>query len=455
MTLSVIVGVICLVATMAEMTSMAPTSGGQYHWVSEFAPPRYQKFLSYMTGWMSALGWVTGCPATAQLTGSLVQGLVYQKYPDINFGQLWQFALLVMAIILLCGAFNMFGTRYLPTAEGIFLIVHVLGYFAFLIVFWVTAKHNSAKKVFTTFADEGMWGSNGLATLVGITTPLWSFLGPDAGAHMSEEMKDAGSILPSAMIWATIGNCAFGFTMLITFCFCVGDIDDLLNSSSGIPVIQVVYQSTGSFAATAVLTLVLILISFVSSITCIATSSRQVWSFARDGGFPFSSWIQYVSTCQTFEPKLMADTPLQVKPGWDIPLNSIILVVGLSLAVTCLGFGSDVATNAVISLSNAGLLISYIASVSLIVLKRLRGEELLPRRWSLGRWGWSVNLVALAFLWLSFVMSFFPTYVDPTAADMNWAIVMFGGVVIFASIDYYFRAHKNYRPPVELVKKVN
>lgn len=194
MTFSVIVGVICLVATMAEMTSMAPTSGGQYHWVSEFAPPRYQKFLSYMTGWMAALGWVTGCPSTAQLTGSLVQGLVYQKYPNVNFGHLWQFSLLVMAILLLAGAFNIFGTRYLPTAEGIFLIIHVLGYFAFLIVFWVTAKHSSAEKVFTTFTDEGNWGSSGLATLVGITTPLWSFLGPDAGAHMSEEMKDAGSV---------------------------------------------------------------------------------------------------------------------------------------------------------------------------------------------------------------------------------------------------------------------
>ena len=28
----------------------APTSGGQYHWVSEFAPPRYQHILSYLTG---------------------------------------------------------------------------------------------------------------------------------------------------------------------------------------------------------------------------------------------------------------------------------------------------------------------------------------------------------------------------------------------------------------------
>ncbi|RMZ91198.1 hypothetical protein DV736_g1556, partial [Chaetothyriales sp. CBS 134916] len=435
MTLGVIFGVLCLVATMAEMTSMAPTSGGQYHWVSEFARPSIQKPLSYMVGWMSSLGWITGCPATAQLTGSLIQGLVYLRYPDANFGALWQFSLLVMLILLLASAFNLFGTKALPTAEGIFLMIHVLGYFAFLIVFWVMSDHSSATEVFTTFADEGGWGSNGLATLVGITTPLWSFLGPDSGAHMSEEMRDAGSVLPSAMIWATLGNCAFGFTMLITFCFCAGDIDGLLNSSSGIPVIQVTYTATNSFAGTAILTLVLILISFVSCITCIATTSRQVWSLARDGGFPFSSWISYV------------------KPGWDIPFNSILVVLLLSLATTCLGFGSEVATNAVISLSNAGLLASYIGSVTLITLKRIRGERLLPRRWSLGRWGLPINLVALGFLWLSFVLSFFPAYVKPSLADMNWAIVMFSGVVVFASVDYYLRAHRAYRPPVDLVRK--
>lgn len=28
----------------------SPTAGGQYHWVSEFAPPGMQKILSYLTG---------------------------------------------------------------------------------------------------------------------------------------------------------------------------------------------------------------------------------------------------------------------------------------------------------------------------------------------------------------------------------------------------------------------
>ena len=44
------VGFMLVIASMAEMASMAPTSGGQYHWVSEFSPRSAQKFLSYMTG---------------------------------------------------------------------------------------------------------------------------------------------------------------------------------------------------------------------------------------------------------------------------------------------------------------------------------------------------------------------------------------------------------------------
>jgi hypothetical protein len=36
--------------SMAEMASMAPTAGAQYHWVSEFAPESCQRVLSYLTG---------------------------------------------------------------------------------------------------------------------------------------------------------------------------------------------------------------------------------------------------------------------------------------------------------------------------------------------------------------------------------------------------------------------
>jgi hypothetical protein len=46
--------------SLAEMASMAPTAGGQYHWVSEFSPPSLQKPLSFFVGWMSTLSWQAG-----------------------------------------------------------------------------------------------------------------------------------------------------------------------------------------------------------------------------------------------------------------------------------------------------------------------------------------------------------------------------------------------------------
>lgn len=40
--------------SMAEMASMAPIAGAQYHWVSEFAPAgRIQKIASYVTGFVA------------------------------------------------------------------------------------------------------------------------------------------------------------------------------------------------------------------------------------------------------------------------------------------------------------------------------------------------------------------------------------------------------------------
>ena len=41
--------------SMAEMASMAPIAGAQYHWVSEFAPESLQRILSYATGYVKPL----------------------------------------------------------------------------------------------------------------------------------------------------------------------------------------------------------------------------------------------------------------------------------------------------------------------------------------------------------------------------------------------------------------
>ena len=56
------------------------------------------------------------------------------------------------------------------------------------------------------------------------------FTRPDAGAHMSEELKDASKELPRAMMWSITLNGILGITMVISFCFCIKDVEAFVNS---------------------------------------------------------------------------------------------------------------------------------------------------------------------------------------------------------------------------------
>ena len=51
---------------------------------------------------------------------------------------------------------------------------------------------------------------------------------------------------------------------------------------SGYPIVDVIYSTTGSDAATCILISFLIVLLFFSAVSTVASSSRQIWSFARD-----------------------------------------------------------------------------------------------------------------------------------------------------------------------------
>lgn len=139
-----------------------------------------------------------------------------------------------------------------------------------------------------------------------------------------------------------------------------------------------------------------------------------------------------------------------------LTVQQLLVCLGVSLAISAINFGSDVAFNAVVGVSNAALCFSYIVSVGCVRLKRLRGEPLLPARWSLGRWGGLINDISLIFLAIIFIFSFFPTdpsHGDPEwAANFNWAIVLFAATCALASGYYVMQGRRLYVAPVSLVK---
>jgi choline transport protein len=159
--------------SLAEMASMAPTAGGQYHWVSEFAPPSIQRSLSYFTGWMSTLSWQAGTASGPFLVGTLIQSSATIMYPDYAATN-WQGTLMVIAVTILVWALNVYGSKAMPLFQNVMLMVHVFGFLAIIIVFWTLNPRNSAEVTFTQITNGGGWNSTGLALMVGQISAIYA-----------------------------------------------------------------------------------------------------------------------------------------------------------------------------------------------------------------------------------------------------------------------------------------
>lgn len=256
-------------------TLRAPTSGGQYHWVSEFAPRQHQKFLSYVMGWICVLGWQALCASTAYISGTMIQGLIVLNNWDTYIPERWHGTLLTMAVAAFSVVFNTAFARKLPLFEGIILIIHIGDFIGILVALWVLSPTADAKSVFTTFTDGGGWGNTGGSTLIGIPAAVLTFFGADAAAHMSEELKDASKTVPRAMISTTVVNGLMGWVIVITFCFCIGDsLAEIVDSPTGFPFIEVFYKATGTVGGATGMTVFIVAMNISANLAGVTTASR-------------------------------------------------------------------------------------------------------------------------------------------------------------------------------------
>lgn len=165
-----------IIASLSEMASMAPTSGGQYHWVSEFSSPRHQKFLSYITGWMSVLAWQAGAASGSFLTGTIIQGLISVRNPEYE-PKNWQGTLFVFAMVLVIYIANVYASDLMPILSNLLMILHVLSWAVVLIVLWAMAPHQSAHTVFVSgWQNGGGWSSMGLSVMIGQISAIYGSL---------------------------------------------------------------------------------------------------------------------------------------------------------------------------------------------------------------------------------------------------------------------------------------
>jgi choline transport protein len=169
--------------------------------------------------------------------------------------------------------------------------------------------------------------------------------------------------------------------------------------------------------------------------TYLAAVTRDIWAFARDQGFPFSNYLAHVDQKRR------------------IPVRATFLTSIVSICLSLIYIGSPVAFYAITSLLTVALLQCYCLSIGCLLWRRIKYPETLPpAKFSLGRFGIPLNIMAVIYALWCFFWAFWPTYNPVTASGFNWASVLFVSTLIGAAIHFVVKARKRYVGPVALIE---
>lgn len=423
--------------SLAEAAAMWPSAGGQYQFVAELSPPSIRSGVSWYCGWLSVLGWISFTASAPAASSNLVMGLVSLNYPDFVV-KTWHSSMVFWAITLIALGFNLYGNRILPYLQNFICALHVGFFFAiFIATLALNPEKNSASFVFTEFRNSTGWSSDGIAWCLGMLTSCYVMIGYDSATHLSEEIPDPARNIPRAMIGCIAINGGMGFVILIVLLFCMGNLDAALNSGP-FPIIHIFSTITrGNKAAATAMTCTIIISASFATFGLLTTASRILWAFARDGGTPFSSKIGALSHKR------------------QIPTTAIYCSAFVVILLGALNIASTTAFAAILTLTIVGLNLSYLMPVALLMYRRLLTPGMLtPGPFKLKKFGVAINVVSIAYLVFTSIFLLFPTIRPVTAKNMNYGVVVLGGVLFLTTIDYFVRGRKVYTGPQLIVNGV-
>ncbi|KAL4747438.1 hypothetical protein BDW72DRAFT_15313 [Aspergillus terricola var. indicus] len=429
-------GNLVIACSLAELASVHPTAGAQYHW-SYFLAPRFRRFISFFQGWVTVFSWSALVCISPYFIGSQIQGMVALAHPEYEVVR-WRSTLLMWAVALIPIVINIFARRVLGAIEVAAGIMHVVFLPVTIAVFVILAPRNSNEFVWNTFVSLGGWKNAGVAYstgLLGVITPL---AGVDGVIHMAEEVKNAKRVVPRSMIYGTLINGILAFGYLIAILYCMGDYMEALESPTGYPIITIAYQATGSKAATFVVMAMGMLPGWIALFNGLASVTRLAWAFARDNGLPFSDFFA------------------RVDPRFKIPIRALFLVASCIVVLSFIQIGSSTAFNAILSLSTLGLYISYLIPLWLLVYKRLTAPADIPKgTFNLGKLGLPMNLLAILFATYFVIFLPFPPLLPVTGENMQYAGPVLGFVMLFAIGDWIIRGRHRWEGPTFSLRAYN
>ncbi len=424
---------------LGEIAAAFPTSGAMYFWSAKLGGPAW----GWFTGWMNLVGVVA-------VTAAIDMGcaIFWNNLLNIWFGlavtNLTSF--IIFTIIVISHLYiNFQKVRLLGILNSISAWWHMAGVLVILAVLvFIPDFHQPASFVFggtingtgfsgSNFTDPGFW----FVFALGLLMAQYTITGFGASAHLVEETKLAARASAIGIVSSIVVSVIFGFILLVAVTFAVpANIQGVLDAGgNAVPYIfeHSVGIAWGSF---------LLFIAAVAQLFCgnaaLASASRMLFAFSRDGAVPGRKIWRTVSRRNR----------VPFNALWLVGLLTWLLMIP-TLANGPIGYavGTSVAV--------IGLYVSFSLP---IYLRWRKGADFEPGPFTIGKhYKW---ICPLSFLWIWFIAIlfllpsttagvWFTEAFDWTSA--NYAPLTFGGLLIIVGAWWLLSARKWYKGPIREV----
>jgi amino acid transporter len=393
-------GQFMVVFTFSEIASQYPLAGGIYQWSKRLVGPRY----AFVSGWLYTAALLVTVAAVAYAANLFAAPLFGYEITDTST------IIVAIVVIVFGGILNMLGIRRLAFLARAGVIVEIAGTLFLGAVLLLTEQKQPISVIFD---GMGAGGSSYIpAFLAAALASIWIFYGFEACGDIAEEVHDPSRQVPRAMMMTLAVGASVSFFVTLSLILAVPDIGAVMSGADADPIggiLAATFGDTGSKVA-----LALVLFAFISCTIAIQGAAiRLVYSFARDGMVLGS---RALST---------------VHPRWHMPPGAVAVAVAVPAVITLL---PSATVPKIISFATVGIYLGFQSVVLASIIARSRGWR--PSgSFSLGGWGWLVNVVALvygvsAILILSYYSSASDVFID------RWLVPISTGIVFLIGLAY-------------------
>ena len=411
---------VCIAVTLGELALAMPSAGGQYVWARVLAPRKYASFWAYITGSISWSGAVFTTVSMNLALAYQLLGFWNLTHPD-HVNQKWEVFVIFNIINWFLFLFNIWH-RFLPVIGDSIFGISITSYCIIIVTVLACSKgrYQDAKFVFVDAVNNTGWPSKGIAFIIGLVNPAWAFSCLDSVTHFSEETPQPERDVPKAVLSTVAIGFVTSFTFVIAMFFCINDLEQVMNSTTGLPILDIFYQALRNKAGALCLGALIFCTASGCTIACQTFQARIAFSFSRDNGMPWSKYLAIID------------------PKTGGPLYAHIFC---TVIVTCLSplVFSDAALQATALCCIGFLLIAYLVpTICLLVRKR----QIRHGPFWLGKIGTFCNIMLLVWTVFALVFFSFPATYPATAQNTNYFCAVLAGYIVLMLGYWWFPVKK-------------